>query len=282
MNIIPTPLKENENIFNIPLERFILPTQTYINILAYGLGWTIFAVIFTKVCGIDYGTKKKTFDSINRHLSSIYAIIVFCIGIYDTYWNQSKCGMTNNSLQHASIEFSIGYFIYDTIFSYKYGILDPLVRLPHHVLVIISEYECLVLNSGGFAIARWALYLEASNPPMQYRNILKNAGLENTKHFILWEILYFGSYALCRVPFILFLFNYYSSCTDVLLFMRLAVVLLMVQSTWLISLMLKSWSKRLQELKERNKENISLYWFEVNPEVEKLDYVKNRDKKKIF
>ena len=265
----------SRTIFSLPVNQLILPLSTYIQILAYSItGFVIFHLVdrYSNIQGV---TSRKRYDSINRYISSFYAYIVLILGSYDYFFRSTQCSKYNDSLYTNCITFSIGYFIYDFIVSYKYGILCG-VRTLHHTIVILSEYECLVLNSGGFLITRWALYLEIANPQLQYRFILQNLGKTHTKHYLFWEMFYFASYILSRILYINFAIYFHSNCKNDLTFMMIAEALLLLQSLYLIYYMYKTTRSRLREYKERKSKGISYYWFEINPRVHELHYVQKK------
>lgn len=272
------PIDPNDTIFNKSLSDFILPTHYYLYIFLSSLVWLLIAYIHNYFTNFKHVTTTKSWDSLNRLISSNYGNMCM-IFAFVSLVNDDKCGFYNTEKQNYIFIFSTGYFIYDFIFSYKYGILDH-IRCLHHIVVIISEMECLIMRSGGYLILKWSLYLEFSNSPMQYRNILQNAGKKETKHFILWEIIYFGSYSICRIFFVRFLYSHYTTCIDTLVLMKVAGFILLIQSFYIIHTMFKATLTRLDELTERKAKGVSLWWFEVNPELDNLEYVKKiKDRK---
>lgn len=267
------PIHPSDTIFNKSLSDLILPKDILACILLSSVLWVLIAYVHNYFTNFKHLTRTKSWDSLNRLISSNYGIMSFILAVISLV-NGDKCGLHNTELQNYIFTFSTGYFIYDLIFSYKYGILDNR-RLIHHTVVIISELECLIMRSGAYLILKWSLFLEISNCPMQYRNILLNAGKKETKHFLLWEAIYFGAYISCRsLLFVRFLYFHYTTCVDTLIVMKISAFILLVQSFFIMQTMFKTVLIRFDELAERRSKGISLYWFEVNPEIDELEYVK--------
>lgn len=265
------PINPNETIFNKSLKDFIFPLHYYVGLLLSILFWFLVAYIHNYFISFKHSTVKKSWDSLNRlvssnygHLSMIFAIVSLIKG--------DKCGFYNTEPENYMIIFSCGYFLYDMIFSYWCGLLDT-TRIIHHGAVLLGQFECFVMKSGSYVTLKWTLHLEFSNSPMQYRNILQNAGKKETKHFLFWEVVYFSSYTICRIFFLKFLYSHYTTCVDPLIMIKIASLMLLFQSFYIMHIMFKTTLSRFDELKERREKRVSLLWFEVNPEVEKLVYV---------
>lgn len=239
----------NVTLFNMSVEDFVLSRERYTIILLSFCFWTILYYISYLL------TKHKEQSS----------------KLNDTLNRQSKCGYNNTWFQDFAILISFGYFIYDVIFSFYLGVMDN-IRLFHHFLVLFSEYEYFIMNTGGYLMVRWALYLETPSLFMHYRMILINSNLKETKLFQLTEFLYFLIYIFGRLSFIYFSIWYYSDCADNLKFTFNAAVLLYIQFIWIIFKMIKIIKKRTKESKERNDNNVTLYWDTVNTEVLCLPY----------
>ena len=270
-------LNPNINIFDKTSEDFLFSKERYVIIITSFCFWTLLyyiAKLFTK----DKQQTIQLNDTLNRSISTIYVLIAIFLSLYDITINQSKCGYNNTWFQDFAILISFGYFLYDFIFSYYLGVMDN-IRLFHHTLVLLSEFEYFVMNTGGYLMVRWALYLESPSLFMHYRMILMNSNLKETKLFQITEFFYFLVYIVGRLSFIYFSIWYYSNCKDNLTITFKATIFLYIQFIWIIMKMLKIIMKRTREYKERSANNVCLYWDTVNPEVLGLSYCLKDSKK---
>ncbi len=261
----------SKTIFTISSDQFILSKNDLTTIF---LSFIVCAGLFHL---LDFflnsftSTTKKRYDTIERILTIGYNIFALSVGYYDYFFNDSKCGYYNSEFQQFILCLSFGFFLFDYLYSYVYGILD-FNRIVHHSVVIIAEYELLILRTGGYLMLRWGIFLELNGLPMQMRMILNNLGKKDTKLFLLFESGYFSSYVLSRVLYLRFFVNYCYECNENIILMPIAGVCLLLQAVQISITMFKITKSRIKELKERMNKGINLYWIDVNPEVYDLNY----------
>lgn len=272
-------LDPNDTIFNITIDRLILPYDKYLIItLTVVVYWIIFKLL--DLClTIPTHTEKKRFDVITRSISGVYAGISFVISLLYIYFGNANCGYYNDDLYNNLISISFGFYLAEFIHIYYYNLLDNR-RLIHHTLVLVAEYELLILKSGAYFMVRWGLYLDATTPPLQVRAILLNIGKKDTKLFHLFENIYFSSYFFTRVFLSYFSYQFYSSCANNVFFMTISNILLLVQCVFLFLEMIKITKQRIKEYKERSSKGIKLYWIEVNSACHDLSYNQHHRSKK--
>ena len=264
-------------LFDKTLEDFVFSNERYTIILLSFCFWT-FLYFISYLLTKHKQQSTKLNDTLNRSISTIYVLVAIFFSLYDITINQSKCVYNNTWFQDFAILMSFGYFIYDLIFSFYLGVMDN-IRLFHHILVLFSEFEYFVMNTGGYLMVRWALYLETPSLFMHYRMILMNSKLKETELFKFTEDFYFLGYIVGRFSFVYFSIGYYAECEDNLKLTLIVTVLLYIQFFWIISKMIRIFRKRLQESKERKDYDVSLYWDTVNPEVLCLPYYLKEQKK---
>ena len=267
----------NITIFNKTIDDFVFSKERYTIIFISFCFWTLLYYISYFLTKHKQQSIKLN-DTLNRSISTIYVLVAIFLSLYDITISQTKCGYNNTWFQDFAILMSFGYFLYDFIFSFYLGVMDN-IRLFHHTLVLFSEFEYFVMNTGGYLMVRWALYLETPSLFMHYRMILMNSNLKETKLFQFAEFFYFLVYIVGRLTFISFSIWYYSECEDNLKLTFNAAVLLYIQFIWIMFKMIKIIRKRIQESSERKDNNVALYWDTVNPEVLSLPYYLKEIKK---
>ena len=137
-------------------------------------------------------------------------------------------------------------------------------------------------EKGSFVVVIGLLMAESSNFPMHFRVICRSLGLKHTKLYELADIMYMAIYFVFRgllSPLVLAL-TFFSAKTPWVI--KLAFTSLLLQSLYFISIMYSICKKKRIQYAERKAKKIKLFWLSVNPEVLKLDYLKKKEKSRIF
>ena len=146
----------DDTLFNITADRLILPIEIYAFSLIATILYCALFHLTNNFIHIPAKTINKKFDVITRFISGLYAGTFFIFSIFLIIYGDSKCGYYNTELLNRVISFSFGFYTTELIHIYLYNLLDTR-RLIHHILVLVAEYECLILKSGDYLIIRWAL-----------------------------------------------------------------------------------------------------------------------------
>ena len=96
------------------------------------------------------------------------------------------------------------------------------------------------------------------------------------------EALYMWIYIIFRgvLAPVLFVLTLLSPSTPI--FIALVLLGIMVQSFFFISTMIGILKKKKVQEGERKEKNVELFWFEVNPQIYELDYVKSKKVENVF
>ena len=197
----------------------------------------------------------------NRIVSSIHGL--FCIWFSTTELLQGiEFGVQMSSFQETALNISIGYFIYDAICIYIYGLHDTFMML-HHSLVIFPTLYILTLPNIGAELMCGTLLLEITNPCLHTKNIMKLLNQKDTKIYLIAELVYIFCYVLTRYMIgapltylVLVSDNVYGSIK--ILYMLFMLLML----KWIIDFV-KILRLRLQQYKKRKLEGTHLPW--TNP-----------------
>lgn len=268
----------------ITLTDFILPLNELITLLIMTVCWICLYIVvhnipfkYYKQCSV-----LKNLDTKNRIVSIIHASILCLLAIYDYLFYQStKCGISNTKFQNDLLIFSCSYFIYDILISLYFNILEPGMLL-HHVFVILSEYSGILFNNSASEMLRAIIVGEISNPIMHFRKIVSNFNLKDTKLFLFLEYSYFFLYILFRMTFGWYVLYWTICCMDNLFIVKLGGTIILVQSALFTVNMYTIIKRRVKEQKERNKERVSLFWFEFNKNIASLNYYKKTSLKDSY
>ena len=269
----------DDTIFNISKDKFILSGDKYTYILIASLVYSMVFFCFNKFIKIEAKTPKKRTEVLIRFITTIYAFSTFLIGLNEILYGNSECGLYNTAFQNKIISLSFGFYIAELAHLHYFGILDS-ARFIHHGLVILGQYECLILESGGFLMIRWALYLDLIGVAFHIRMALLNMGKKDTKIFTLFESLYFGFFLIPRILIIKFSFEcWLNGCKSNIYILNLSNILLLVQSYFVFLDIISITKKRINEYNERVTKGINLYWYDVNASVAELSYNKHHHHK---
>ena len=93
---------------------------------------------------------------------------------------------------------STGYFIYDVLALFYYGLMD-LAMVTHHSMCIIGMTLSMKYDVSANYIIMAMFIGEASNPFMHMRCIIKSYGLRYTKAYECMEMLFMAIYIIARL-----------------------------------------------------------------------------------
>ena len=242
------------------------------------LFWSALSILVEKLIK---GKTKTDHDIKNRVVSIVHGLFGFVYpAMYILSPGYDSCSAGNPSDKFI-ITMSISYFIYDFAACLYYELYDTSLII-HHVSAIIGYFIAYESNFGAKVAIFGLMIAESSNLAMHLRVIVKLKGYKNTQLYNMLDILYLVQYTLFRG--LLCPINLYQafSCTGVPLVIQLSCFVLSAQSYMFIYRMVKIFKRKIVEQKERNKNNVKLFWFSENPKLKSLEYMKYEKEAKVF
>jgi len=170
------------------------------------LVWNVLNYIVMSINLPDKHLKRDDMlDMRNRMVSLSHGLTMVFMGGYHFYFIHTECGQKMSDYQRSILVISCGYFTYDLVAMWYYGLLDK-AMLIHHGM-------CQLGMLGGLEAARSTSYLidalfvtEISNPMMHGRMVLKYLGLRYTKAYEVSELTYISKHGsphlICVVLYI--------------------------------------------------------------------------------
>jgi hypothetical protein len=226
-------------------------------------------------------TKKEVLDIQNRMVSFVHGLTLIVLSFIDITFENRPYGSANSDLQKFTLTISLGYFMYDTLAMTYYKLLDTPMMF-HHGIVCLGVYLSLCFDASGSEILAGMFISEVSNPVMHMRLILRSFGLRHTKLYEFCEFSYIFLYVYYRLfKGIFIVYNTVSISVGHPVVKSIAVGVA-IQSYFYVYRMGSIVKNRLNEMKEREKEEVSLFWFSHNPKVEKLSYFAKSKKKEAI
>lgn len=226
-------------------------------------------------------TKKEVLDIQNRMVSFVHGLTLIVLSFIDITFENRPYGSANSDLQKFTLTISLGYFMYDTLAMTYYKLLDTPMMF-HHGIVCLGVYLSLCFDASGSEILAGMFISEVSNPVMHMRLILRSFGLRHTKLYEFCEFAYIFLYVYYRLfKGIFIVYNTVSISVGHPVVKSIAVGVA-IQSYFYVYRMGSIVKNRLNEMKEREKEEVSLFWFSHNPKVEKLSYFAKSKKKEAI
>lgn len=226
-------------------------------------------------------TKKEVLDIQNRMVSFVHGLTLIVLSFIDITFENRPYGSANSDLQKFTLTISLGYFMYDTLAMTYYKLLDTPMMF-HHGIVCLGVYLSLCFDASGSEILAGMFISEVSNPVMHMRLILRSFGLRHTKLYEFCEFSYIFLYVYYRLfKGIFIVYNTVSTSVGHPVVKSIAVGVA-IQSYFYVYRMGSIIKNRLKEMKEREREEVSLFWFSHNPKVEKLSYFAKSKKKEAI
>jgi hypothetical protein len=215
--------------------------------------------------------KMEILDIQNRMVSFIHGLILCILSFIDVTYVGLPYGSPNTGFQSFTLTFSLGYFLYDTLAMYYYGLLDAPMMF-HHGIVCLGVYLSLCFQASGAEILGGMFISEVSNPVMHARLIVRSLGLRHTKIYESCEFIYIFLYIYYRLfKGIFVVYNTVSTPNGHPIVKAIAIGVA-IQSYFYVYRMVSIVKNRMKEMKERKKGGVQLYWFSHNTKVEKLPY----------
>jgi hypothetical protein len=241
--------------------------------------WAMYAFVY-------YTVKIKANKKIQLEIKT--RIVPIFHGLFATFMSLNyilKNGfdftMPANSESDLILFVSLTYFIHDGIVYAYIGFMDKKLFL-HHLITI----SCIVytLTPGNlvtpFCIA---LFLaESSNFAMNIRSILFFLNLKFTIIYEIFDIIYLSFYLVCRgliAPFYIYRLYIHPEVPLMFVLFGLAIFL---QSVGFMKIMIIIIKKKILNYQTRKSKGIPYWWFNINPKLLELDYIRKKIESEIF
>jgi len=118
---------------------------------------------------------------------------------------------------------------------------------------------------------------------MHLRVIVKTLGLRYTHLYEALELAYMATYIVARGVFIPLEVVYNCVLAEQCpIIVKVICCGLAAQSWYYIAEMYKILSRKMSQLKERNKKKISYFWLSVNPQIKELAYTTRTSRENVF
>ena len=140
----------------------------------------------------------------------------------------------------------------------------------------------MMTGNGSYVAVIGLLMAEASNFPMHFRIICRQLDMKLTKIYELADWFYMAIYFLFRGIMSPVICTMTVVSPRISIMVKVAYLILQFQSFYFISIMFSICKKKMRENKERREKKAGLYWLSENPDLSKLDYVKKKEKQKVF
>jgi len=226
--------------------------------------------------------KRDQDDVKNRIVSIAHGLFTFLATFYHLKNQDPQFGASNTSFQLFILISSLSYFFYDTVACIYYGIYDTGLIL-HHSMVLLGYGSAILQQYGATEALSGLFFAEVSNFPMHVRAILKTLGLRYTRLYECLELIYMSTYIIARGVFIPIEVVYNCVSAEMCpLIVKFICCGLAGQSWYYILEMQKILKRKLSQLKERNKKNISYCWLSVNPKLKELSYINTAVRENVF
>jgi hypothetical protein len=200
--------------------------------------------------------KTDLWDIRNRTVSIFHGLFLIIAPIPELIDN-IPFGSDISTSQEIILSVSIGYFLYDTICIYCYGIYDKAIMF-HHLFSMSIEIIVLLSKAGAIEAIYFCFLFELTNPLLHTKELLRLTGQRNTKAYLCIEMSYFIAFFCFRLLFgvpslVLTLKN--EKIHPVVKTAEICFYILVVY--WQIQIF-QIMTKRVKEYKERKKLGIEL------------------------
>lgn len=216
-----------------------------------------------------------------RIICTLNGIITFILSGIDIFYAESNQDQRNTELQNAMLDIYIAYCVYDWITNYYYG-LNCLDLMIHHGFVTFGLGTVALHGYGGHLYAVAIFVSEMSNVPMNIRIVLKTFKRRNTKLYEISEILYFLIYILGRTATSPWVIYQAIRKPNIHIITIMCSFVVGFQNFHVSGRMIKMLKEKVGQYNERKEKGVKLWWFEENPNIKKLEYLMEKEGRKVF
>lgn len=143
---------------------------------------------------------KDVLDVRNRIISFFHGSLQIALSGNLYFQMSGECGQKNTLQERMLINISVGYFLYDFVALWFYGLIDVAMVIHHTVCVIGMVIPLNSGVSGNFVVM--AIFIgEISNPFLHLRSVIRQYGMKNTLVYDVVDYSFAGLFCFCRIYF---------------------------------------------------------------------------------
>eukprot|EP01102_Stenamoeba_stenopodia_P003852 TRINITY_DN13983_c0_g1_i1.p1 TRINITY_DN13983_c0_g1~~TRINITY_DN13983_c0_g1_i1.p1 ORF type:complete len:260 (-),score=60.83 TRINITY_DN13983_c0_g1_i1:74-853(-) len=149
---------------------------------------------------------KQSWKIINLIVSLLHSVLALILSSWALTKDSLVFASVNTAYSELTLQISFAYFCYDYVLCLAAGLEDPLTSL-HHFISIGSLGIGLWTGRSGSELLHALIFMEASNPCLHARSILRTISPEDNNFTLVIEVLFVVIYFLARVvfgPFLLY------------------------------------------------------------------------------
>ena len=259
---------------------FQSPQDKFIFIFLSALVWYTTFITVIKLVHLPQYDKKTAVNVKQKIVALVYDVIVLNGPLY-IYITR---GITEDLYDHPIDNFflleSCGYYMAH-LFIVVSNRITHKGQILHHLLTIFTIFAAVFTGQGQFGLL-WLFIYQLSHFPLHGRALLKDIGKTYTKIYEIIEIIYFVTYLFERGIGGSWLMYFSIFGINLPIYAPIVGSGLYIQSLYFCHQMCKLWPKKIAKYRERCQKNITYFWIEENPEIEKLSYYRREEKEKIF
>jgi len=242
--------------------------------------WIVLFFAAIKLIDIPKMERRAAVALKQKFVALVYDVFVLVVPIY----NYSKRGIVpkeEEAPEDSLVHLAAGsYYIAHMIIVVGYKITN-FGQVLHHILTIAAIFSS---NFTGFVQigTLWLVIYQLSHVALHGRAIVKDLGLKYTGLYELVESIYFAVYLFERIvlgTWVLYQVIFHTNLSQYVVPLGVG---LWVQSLYFCYHMIILAYKKVLKFKERCQKGIHYYWFEENPQVQKLSYYRREEKEKVF
>ncbi|XP_073151161.1 uncharacterized protein [Henckelia pumila] len=205
-------LLPQDYVFTDPL---VVYSSVIIGIIAckmvYGLSRLIGAVYFKSYSGLS---KSPQIEWNNRAMSTLHAVFIATASLYFVFWsdlysNDEVVGpitLRRSTLSSFSLGVSTGYFLSDIgMIFWLYPSLGGMEYVIHHLLSV-AGVSYTMLTGEGQLYTFMVLISEATTPWINLRWYLDEAGMKNSRVYLMNGIVIFLAWLVARILLFVYIF----------------------------------------------------------------------------
>ena len=222
--------------------------------------WSLIQVYFAYYPDLkSYKMPSNTeYDFRNRCVSFIHGLVALALSTYQVLFIPRVCGEPTSPFVYWTLVNSGGYFLYDILGMWAFGLLEKDMLL-HHCMCAGGIVGMLLSGTDASCVVVGLFLAEVSNPPMHMRMMLRNLGYRYTMAYEYAEYCYFVVFFMGRLvwgqPIV---YGIVMQCDSIHWIGKLVALGVQLQSYQFLYRMYFIFCARLAEQSERSKNQIKI------------------------
>ncbi|XP_072166343.1 TLC domain-containing protein 5-like [Diadema setosum] len=197
-------------------------------------------------CILCLANSKRSYEWHCRVVTGVHALVIsvmsYTFGMYYNPWFITNPGGRNNNLEILTLVICLGYFLFDICWCVWFR--EDGFMIVHHFLTIVCITISLLLDVSGTEVGAAIFGAEASNPMLQLRYLMREAGYTKNLAYELNDLLFMGTFTFCRMGIGTYaLYNYIQHPAPLLIFKIGSCGLYLVSLIFMYSIARFAWRK---------------------------------------